>query len=167
MIWLKRFTYIVLIWIAMWSAIEWINVNANSEWTKSTFDLQKKIVKMGVQLPIAKIMIDECKTTAKDPLKCIKTATAIYGNESGFGKHCKNNSCYGVISKKYTSVGEATKDWIKRYNRLWSKHTWAFYFYGSKGKLWASHYCTEERSSGSKVGCPTWAKIFAYFYNKL
>ena len=137
------------------------------EWTKETFALQKRIVKLWVSVPLAMTIINECKRTALDPRKCVKTAVAIYGNESGFGKHCKNNSCYGVISKRYNNIHEATKDWVRRYNLYWYKHNWAFFFYGSKGKLWASLYCTSEESSWSKVGCPNGARTFTYFYNKI
>ena len=136
-------------------------------WTKETFALQKKIVQMGVSVPLAMTIINECKRTAIDPRKCVKTAVAIYGNESGFWKHCKNNSCYGVISKSYKNVHEATKDWVRRYNLYWYKHNWAFFFYWSKGKLWASLYCTSEESSWSKLGCPNGARTFTYFYSKL
>lgn len=139
--------------------------HANEEWTKDTFALQKKIVQIGVQLPIAKTMINECKRTAKNPLKCVKTATAIYGNESGFWKHCLNYSCWGVVSKKYSSKEEALKDWINRYNRLWFKHNWWAFFYWWKWWLGKSGYCTEEHSSNTAVGCPMWTSTFNYFYS--
>lgn len=141
--------------------------NASETWTKETFLLQKKIVKMWVQLPIAKTIIDECKRTAKNPLKCVKTTVAIYWNESWFWKRCRNNSCWWIVSKKYSSKKEASIDFIARYNRFWYKHDWAFFFYWNRGKLWASKYCTSEESSNSSVGCPIWASNFQYFYNKM
>ncbi len=139
--------------------------HASTEWTASTFALQKSVVKVGVSIPMARDIINECKATAKDPLKCVKTTVAIYGNESGFGSHCKNNSCWWVVSRKYNTRKEAMKDFVRRYNLFWYKHNGAFFFYGSKGKLWASMFCTSEVSSNTKVGCPNWAKTFTYFYS--
>ncbi len=141
------------------------SAKAKTEWTESTFTLRKTIVKMWVDFKLATFIINECKETAKDPRKCVKTAVAIYGNESGFGKYCKNNSCFWVISKKYTSQQAAAKDWIKRYNKYWHKHNWWSFFYGGKWWKGPSGYCHSEVSSWSKLWCPNWSYTFNYFYS--
>ena len=138
-----------------------------SNWTSSTFKLRDKIIWIGVDIWLAEFIINECKATAKNPLKCVKTTVAIYGNESGFWAHCLNNSCWGFIGYKYKSRNWAARWFITKYNRHWYTHTWGNFFYGWMGWLGKSWYCTSESSSSSPVGCPNGAKTFNYFYNKI
>lgn len=137
------------------------------KWTKDTYKLNDTIIKMGVEKGLAKHMIDECKATAKDPRKCVKTAVAIYGNESSFGKNCYQNSCFGFNGFSFKSKEAAFDRWLKSYVKHWQNHTGAEYFYGGKGWVGKSHYCTSEVSSNSSVGCPFGARHFEAFYNKI
>ena len=60
-----------------------------------------------------------------------------------------------------------TPEWFaKRWNKYWYKGDGGFFFYWDWGKLWPSHYCTDEHSSWSKKWCPNWRKNFNFMYNK-
>lgn len=95
---------------------------AGAEWTKSTFELHEKITKMGVEPKLGKHIITKCKISARNPRDCVKVAVSIYGNESGFGKKCRANSCWGFVGHKFKSKTEAFDRWLKSFNAHWWKH---------------------------------------------
>lgn len=141
--------------------------HASETWTKTTYALEKHLVKVGVSQPLASHIITMCKQKAKNPRKCVATYVALYGNESSFWRKCKDNACWGRRYIIYTSPEAAFDDWLIRYNKYWYTHNWGVFFYGWKGFLGRSGFCTEEHSSNSKVGCPNWARIFDSIYKKV
>lgn len=149
------------------STIGEAKANTNTNWTKSTHALNKSIIDLWIDGTLSAFIINKCKATAVDPRKCVRTSIAIYWNESWYGKYCKNNSCWGVLSKSYRSQIQAADDWIDRYNKYWYKHNGGFFFYWDWGKNAPSNYCTSEVSSGSKISCPFGNKAFNYIYSKI
>lgn len=130
--------------------------DANAEWTKETQSKLDTLTQIGFEPLFAKSLITECKSSAKDPVRCIKIGASIAGAESSMAHRCYKNNCMGIGggSITYSSKHEGVKDWVKRYNKWWYKQTSPNGFYPLKGQKSPTRYCTDEHSSGTKVGCP-------------
>ena len=102
---------------------------------------------------------NECQS-ATNPNHCFGVGMWIAKAESNFkwGDHWY----FGMVGSNDKSISR----WVKSYNKFWRKADNGFFFYGSKGKLWPSHYCTSEISSNTKVWCPFWARNFDSFYSE-
>ena len=69
---------------------------------------------------------------------------------------------FGMVGSKDKSISRR----VKSYNRYRYKADNGFFFYGTRGKLSKSHYCTSEESSNSPVGCPFGSRNFDSFYSE-
>lgn len=100
---------------------------------------------------------NECQS-AINPNHCFGVGMWIAKAESNFkwGDHWY----FGMVGSNDKSISR----WVKSYNKFWFRADDGFFFYGSKGKLWPSHYCTSEESSNSPVGCPNGSLNFDSFY---
>lgn len=90
---------------------------------------------------------------------CLRTWLSIAYAESTW--NVKNNYFW------LTSEDKSIKSWVTRYNKYWYKAKSWFFFYWDRWKLWASHYCTDEHSSWSKLGCPNGRKNFDHIFFQL
>ena len=155
-----------LLWVFAFTWMLKVPEVQKTDWKPSTYTLQDKMVKLGWSCTNSKLIINQCKKTAKDPKRCILAAAAIGLNETNACKYAYQNSCFW-LQKSYNSAEESIKDFVKTYNRFWYKYKdWSF-FYGHKWISPKSHFCMSEKSSGAKGWCPNWLKHFEYFVNKL
>jgi len=118
---------------------------------------------------LAKEIVNVCKELARNPIHCIKYASAISSAESGWWKKCYKNNCFWIKAWSiwYKNLNEWVIDWVTRYNKYWWKATSMSQFYSTNGKLPYFRYCTSEHSSWSKVWCPFWLQHSSATFNKL
>ncbi len=98
---------------------------------------------------------DACET-ADDPHHCFGVWLAISNAESNMWKAKSSHWYFWLVWAKDKS---ATRR-VQTYKRKRYKAKNGYFFYGSKGKLAPSRYCTSEHSSNSNVWCPNGAKNF-------
>lgn len=98
-------------------------------------------------------LYDACKT-AKDQTHCFWVWLSIAWAESSYMYW--SAWYFWLLKPKDKSAYRR----VKSYNKNWYKAQNGYFFYGSKGKLSPSRYCTSEHSSKSSVWCPNWAKNF-------
>ena len=139
----------------------------NTEWSKSTHVLQDKMVKLGFSKKLSAYIINGCKAETANPKRCVTTATFIAKNESGAGKTDSYNNVFGFRGKKFVSEEDAVDEFIIRYNKYWYNSPKPEHYYPPKGKTAKTWYCTDEKSSNSKVGCPNGLKISKIAYETL
>ena len=70
------------------------------------------------------------------------------------------------MSVLVASKDKSIKRRVTSYNKYRYKAQDWYFFYGDKGSLGKSRYCTSEVSSSSKVWCPFWRKNFDSFYSE-
>ena len=139
----------------------------NNVWSKSTYALQGKMIKLGFSKKLSAYIINGCKAEAKDPKRCVTTAAMIAKAESGAGKTDKNNNVFGFRKQKFVSKEDSVDAFIIRYNKHWYKSPLPSHYYPPKGKTAKTGYCTDEHSSNSKVGCPFGLRISTIAYDTL
>lgn len=108
---------------------------------------------------LSKELWKECET-ATNQNHCFGVWMSIAKAESNFkwGDHWY----FGMVGSKDKSISRR----VKSYNKFWFRaENWHF-FYGGRGELGKSHYCTSEISSNTKVWCPFWARNFDSFYSE-
>lgn len=144
------------------------DADASQLWTTSTYALRDRMKEVGFSSNLATYVIYRCKATAYNPRHCVETATFIAKAESGCGKNAKNNNVWGMRTRSFASKEEAFERWLKSYNRFWHRTEGPVDFYPLRGQTSKTYYCTDERSSGSKVGCPNGRRIAeeAYLFIK-
>jgi len=130
---------------------------------------KKALIDRWIIPKLANPLVDYCKKTARDPVHCIKWWSSIIWNESTWWQNCYNKNCTGMVggAKSYKTYKEWVEDWVNRYNKYWYKAPNAHFFYGDRGELPKSRYCTSENSSWSDVGCPNGRKTAQEFFNSL
>jgi hypothetical protein len=57
-----------------------------SSWTKETYAKQKIMMDLGFTKKLSTYVIDRCKATARNPAKCVRTASFIAKAESNAGQ---------------------------------------------------------------------------------
>jgi len=129
----------------------------------------KALIDAWINKNLAKEIVNVCKELAKNPVHCIKYASAVSSAESGWWKKCYKNNCFGIKawSVWYKNLNDWVIDWVTRYNKYWYKATSMSQFYSPKWKLPYFRYCTSEHSSWSKIWCPFWLKHSSSTFNKL
>jgi len=147
----------------------YLEANASEEWNKWTEAKYQNLLKIWFEPTFAKNIIKECKSTAKDPIRCIKIWASISGAESSWWYNCFKNNCMGMGGRKisYKTKKEWVKDWVRRYNKYWYKQKNPNGFYPLKGKKSPTRYCTSEHSSRSKVWCPNGNKNAWAIWNQI
>lgn len=158
--------YAKLLWILFIVATSWTIVHA--EWCNKECKI-KTLNNLWIEKTLSKEIVTQCKKTAKDPVHCIKVMSSVTMAESGGWKKCIYYNCTGLGGWRfhYESHKEATKDWIKRYNKYWYKTKSMSDFYPKKWEKSRTGYCTSENSSNSSVGCPNWLSHAQKFYNSI
>ena len=63
-------------------------------WTKATYAKLAKMEKIGYERSFATYIINRCKQTARDPNKCVNTATFIGKAESNAGRDAYQNNVF-------------------------------------------------------------------------
>jgi len=132
-----------------------------------------QLVSIGVRHEIASSLVTNCKALADNPVHCIKFWSSVIKNESGGWYHCWSKTgnkfnCSGMWwTANYKSYNDWVIHWIGKYNKYWYKAKDMSFFYSKAWTLPPSHYCTDEISSWSKVGCPNWLRNSTSFYNKI
>jgi len=110
------------------------------------------MVEIGFTYNLSGYVINKCKETAKNPRRCVNTATFIAVAESAGGRYAKGNNVWGINEGKTYSSHEANFDrWLKSYNKYWYNQIYPSSYYPPKGKVSITRYCTDEHSSKSKV----------------
>ena len=160
-----------------WFPIQWWQVSSKEmerTWNeKKQCDLDCKIntlTGIGIDIKIAKPLVENCKRIANDPRHCIIAGASIIIAESGGKiKNCPRYNCMGLggWSFRYTSYEVQIIDWINRYQKYWYKAKSASFFYPAKWEKSKSRYCVSEESSWSTVGCPNGLKHSSNTWNKL
>jgi len=137
-----------------------------SNWTKATYAKLAKMEKVGYERKFATYIINRCKETARDPNKCVNTASFIGKAESNAGRDAYQNNVFGINEgKSYKSKEANFERWLKSYNKWWYKSPLPEHYYPPKGKVSKTRYCTDEHSSKSAVGCPNGLRIATQTYN--
>jgi hypothetical protein len=126
----------------------------NTTWSKSTYALQAKMIKLGFSKKLSAYIINGCKAETANPRRCVTTAAMIAKNESGAGKTDRHNNVFGFRGQKFVSEEDAVDAFIIKYNKYWYNSPYPSHYYPPKGKTAKTGYCTDEHSSRSKVGCP-------------
>lgn len=117
---------------------------------------------------LSEYVINRCKQTAENPRRCVNTAGMIAKSESNMGKDARNNNVWGINEgKRYDSIYANFDRWLKSYNRYWFKSPLPQHYYPPVGSFSKTRYCTDEHSSGSKIGCPNGLRHAKYVYNIL
>lgn len=136
-------------------------------WNEWTYQKLAKMEKIGFEKGLATYIIDRCKETAKDPARCVTTASMIAKAESNCGKNAYKNNVFGINEwKAYATKESNVERWLKSYNRWWYNSPEPEHYYPPKGQVSKTRYCTDEVSSKSKVGCPFWLKHATSVYNE-
>lgn len=145
-----------------------LTVDAGNWWTKETYKKLEKMQKIGFDKKLATYVINWCKRTARDPNKCVVTASMIAKAESNAGQDAYMNNVWGINEWKTYKSKEANFDrWLKSYNKYWYKSPLPEHYYPPKGQVSKTRYCTDEHSSKSAVGCPHWLRIATQTFNFL
>jgi len=182
--------------IIVWAILLWIiaafmgtKAHAGSEWTEDTYKLHNKLQELWMEKNLAKYVINRCKETAENPRRCVTTAAMIASAESWKGKDAYKNNVWGInkmiplkvnwkqvydkIGKKvyiretYYSVYVNFDKWLISYNKFWYKSPLPNHFYSKAWEYPKTRYCTDEHSSGSKIGCPNGLRHATLVYNIL
>jgi len=158
----------IAVLVGVWAECANMKVFADTNWTKSTYELYNKVQKLGMEKNLASYVINRCKETAINPSRCVVTACMIAKSESQMGQNAKGNNVWGINEgKKYASVYANFDRWIKSYNIYWYNSPLPSHYYPPKWKTSKTWYCTSEESSGSSKGCPNWLRHATYAYNFL
>lgn len=151
--------------------ILWVNYlipksEAAEFWTKETQKKYEKVVELGFNKEFVKVLFEECKQTATDPTRCIKTWLFISYAESGGATNCYKNNCVGLFdgSKHYKSIREGVQDWVSRYNKYWHKQKNPSGFYRNDGTPPKTRYCMGVKKDWV---CKNGTKNAWYMFNKL
>ena len=56
----------------------------------------EKLTNAGFPYDIAFTLVQSCKKTATNPVRCIKLGASVLGAESSKGTRCYNNNCVGM-----------------------------------------------------------------------
>jgi hypothetical protein len=135
-------------------------------WTKETVVKYETLQQLWYSKKIAGEIINACKNEAKNPDHCIATISFIGKAESNAGKNMnKNNLVWFNDRKSYKDTKTNIKRFVIRYKKWWYKTTWPRDFYSPRWEVSKTWYCTSEKSSKSKVGCPNGLKISLEFFN--
>lgn len=143
-----------------------LTADAGNWWTKATYKKLEKMQKIGFEKSLATYIINWCKRTARDPNKCVTTASFIGKAESNAGRDAYMNNVFGINEGKTYKTKEANFDrWLKSYNKYWYKSPLPEHYYPARGQVSKTRYCTDENSSRSAVGCPNGLRIATQTYN--
>lgn len=143
-----------------------LTADAGNWWTKATYEKLDKMQKIGFEKKLATYVINGCKRTARDPNKCVVTASMIAKAESNAGQDAYMNNVWGINEGKTYKTKEANFDrWLKSYNKYWYKSPLPEHYYPPKGQVSKTRYCTDEHSSKSAIGCPNWLRIATQTFN--
>lgn len=132
-----------------------------------------QLITLGIRPEIASSLVTNCKALADNPVHCIKFWSSVIKNESGWGYHCWSKTgnkfnCSGMWgTANYKSYNDWVLHWIWKYNKYWYKAKSMSFFYSKAWSLPPSHYCTDEISSWTKVGCPNGLRNSTQFFNKI
>lgn len=124
--------------------------HANQEWTENTYKKNAELVSLGFNPTFTVHLINECKNSALDPVRCIKIGASIAGAESSKATRCYRNNCVGMNdgAVAYTSVNEGMKAWVGKYNKWWYKQKNPSGFYRDDGSLPPTRYCMGKNKDG-------------------
>jgi len=152
--------------IVLWVASILPKAEAWEFWTKETQSKYEKVVALGFNKEFVKALFEECKQTALDPIRCIKTGLFISYAESGGAMKCYRNNCVWLFdgSKWYKTIREWVPDFVARYNRFWFRQTSPSGFYRNDWTKPPTHYCLWKKKDWV---CKEGTKNAWYMFNKL
>lgn len=97
-------------------------------WSNETYQLKSKMYTAlpsgGFDDPMANVIINMCKASARDPKHCVIFASAVACAESSCAATWvasgHGNNIYGMTTpNSFSSRTTATRDWINKYNDFW------------------------------------------------
>ena len=101
-----------------------------SSWTKATYEKQKIMMDLGFTKKLSTYVIDRCKATARNPAKCVRTASFIAKAESNAGKNAYKHNVWGINEgKTYKSDEDNFERWLKSYNIWWYNSKYPSHYY--------------------------------------
>ncbi len=144
--------FIVKIWIDLLiisALLLWIialimsKANASTEWTKETYSKQKNLVSIWFSEQMSKDIINGCKKSKRNPVRCIKTLSFIMWAESSMWKRCYRNNCTGMNdgSVEYSSEMEWINAWVKKFDKFWYNQKDPSGFYRADWTKPPTRYC--------------------------
>lgn len=132
----------------------------------------RHLVSLGINELIAYSLVYTCKSSAKDPVNCIKLGASIVTAESGGGKKCHKNNCFWMNAWAiwYDSVEYSVEHWVSKYNRFWlnQKNPSSFYSNSPDWKPKTRYCLSEYQPDGTHLPyCKNWYKHAWNIFNKL
>lgn len=132
----------------------------------------RHLVSIGINERIAYSLVYTCKSSAKDPVNCIKLGASIVTAESGGGKKCHKNNCFWMNAWAiwYDSVEDSVEHWVSKYNKFWfnQKNPSSFY---SNSRAWKpkTRYCLSEfQPDWTHLSyCKNWYRHSWSMFNKI
>lgn len=115
-------------------------------WSNETYQLKSKMYSAlpsgGFDDPMANVIINMCKASARDPRHCVIFASAVACAESSCAATwvaaSHGNNIFGMTTpNSFVSRTAATRDWINKYNDYWFTANEGFHYSYCKGP----YYC--------------------------
>ncbi len=159
--------------IIVWAVLLWIiaafmgtKAHAGSEWNEWTQKKHENLVSIWFSKQMSTDIINGCKKSQKDPVKCIKILASIMWAESSMGTRCYRNNCLGMNdgAVAYSSVIEWINAWVNKFDRWWYKQKDPSGFYRADWIPPKTHYCMWKKKDwvckeGTKNSWNVWNKL--------
>lgn len=158
---------IIIISLLVWVIAFCIDKSHASEvWTKDTYKKHDNLVSIWFSKDMAKNIINGCKKSDKDTVRCIKILSSVMWAESSMGTRCYKNNCVGMNdwSVGYSSQMAWINAWVKKFDRYWFKQKDPSGFYRADWTKPPTRYCMWKKKDGvckegTKNSWNVWNKI--------
>lgn len=165
---IKLWIDVLIVWAILIAVISIFidKSHASSEWTESTFKKYDNLVSIGFSKQMATDIINSCKRSEKDPVKCIKFMSSWMWAESSMWTRCYRKNCLWMNDwwVAYSSIIEWLNAWVKKFDKWWYKQKNPSGFYRADWIPPATHYCMGKKKDWV---CKEWTKNSWKVWNKL